>query len=102
MFSAPLNQFLSGRVPTCNARHVRPRARATSETAQFATIPISLCIPIPCVIGQHAPPVYNVSAPRVRSFAERALEELRSGEGEASPLSDKQTFSEFMYRVTER
>lgn len=42
------------------------------------------------------------TAPRVRSFAERALKEILLGEGESSLLSDKNAFSEFMYKVTER
>lgn len=45
----------------------------------------------------------RVIAPRVRAFAELALNEIRSGVGgDASLLEDKQAFSEFMDRINER
>lgn len=44
----------------------------------------------------------RAAAPRVRSFAEGALKEIRLAEGNASLLSDRKAFSEFMYKVNER
>lgn len=44
----------------------------------------------------------RAAAPRVRSFAEGALKEIRLAEGDASLLSDRKAFSEFMYKVNER
>lgn len=44
-----------------------------------------------------------LQAPRVRAFADLALNEIRSGVGgDACLLEDKQSFSEFMDRVNER
>eukprot|EP00903_Cladosiphon_okamuranus_P017907 g16478.t1 len=49
-----------------------------------------------------AQPTQPALAPRVRAFAELALNEIRSGVGgDANLLADKQAFSEFMDRVNE-
>lgn len=72
---------------TCGALGFYPTSAATEHACcEIQTVSRSL----------------RAAAPRVRSFAEGALKEIRLAEGNASLLSDQKAFSEFMYKVNER